>query len=256
MALTVGEGILVLAVTYAVARMARGISRRSSSNAHWDQQLVLLVGRIVYIAVLAIGILGFIDVVAPQYLTPTVGAVGLLGLAFGLAFQDVLKNWISGFFLLLERPFRIGDQIRVGAWSGRVETVLLRVTVLRADNGEKVLVPNQEVYTSSIVNSTSYPSRKLVSTARIGDAIELKGMLARGLVELGEVQGIAADPAPQVALVPRPDVGPAIEARYWVDHRRFDISAVKSEVDARIAHLAAGTTIDAGADLAAVRQAE
>ena len=116
--LTLAEGVLVLIATYVVARLARHLSRRASRNAQWDVQLVLLVGRIVYIAVLVIGILSFIDVVAPGYLGPTIGAVGILGLAFGLAFQDVLKSWISGFFLLVERPFHIGDEIRVGQWGG------------------------------------------------------------------------------------------------------------------------------------------
>ena len=110
------QGLVVLFITYLLARFARRLSQRASRGALWDVQLVLLVGRVVYIAVLAIGLLAFIDVVAPGYVAPTVGAVGLLGLAFGLAFQDVLKNWISGFFLLLERPFQIGDNIKVEPW--------------------------------------------------------------------------------------------------------------------------------------------
>jgi small-conductance mechanosensitive channel len=217
-----------------------------------DVQLVLLVGRIVYIGVLALGFFAFLSVVAPQYVGPTLGALGLLGLAFGLAFQDVLKNWISGFFLLLERPFRIGDEIRVGTWDGRVETVRLRVTELLAVDGEKILVPNQQVYTSAIVNRTSYPSRRLLTTAKIPDGADLRGMLAQGLTEIGKVHGVASDPHPTVALVPRSDMSPALEARYWVHYREADLRAVKDEVDARIAHVVSGTVLDAG-DLDAAR---
>jgi small-conductance mechanosensitive channel len=250
--LTALEGLLVLLLTYLLARLARRISHRASRGARMDVQLVLLVGRIVYIGVLALGFFAFLSVVAPQYVGPTLGALGLLGLAFGLAFQDVLKNWISGFFLLLERPFRIGDNIRVGTWDGRVETVRLRVTELLAIDGEKILVPNQEVYTSAIVNRTSYPARRLVSTAKIPDGADLRGMLSQGLTEVHKVHGVARDPHASVALVPRADVGPALEARYWVDYRQTDIGAVKDEVDARMAHVVSGTLLE-GDDLDAAR---
>ncbi|MDQ6748022.1 MAG: mechanosensitive ion channel family protein, partial [Candidatus Dormibacteraeota bacterium] len=129
--ITLVFGALVIAVTMVVARLARHLSRSASRNARWDVQLVLLVGRAVYIGVLVLGFLAFVKVVAPQWLGPVLGFVGLLGLAFGLAFQDILKNWISGVFLLLERPFRIGDEITVNNFTGIVETVRLRVTDLR-----------------------------------------------------------------------------------------------------------------------------
>ena len=184
-----------------------------------------------------------------------VGALGLLGLAFGLAFQDVLKSWISGFFLLLERPFRIGDDIRISQWEGSVESVLMRVTVLRSGDGEKIQIPNQQVFTSAIVNRSSYPTRRLVSTAKIADNVELNGLLGRGMAEVKRVRGIAADPAPAVALVPRADLGPSIEASYWIDYHREDASRVKGEVDARLAHVAAGSSFDDAADLAVVGRA-
>jgi len=194
--LTAAEGVLVLLVTYLLARLARRVSRRASRGARMDVQLVLLVGRLVYIGVLVLGFFAFLDVVAPQYVAPVLGAVGLLGLAFGLAFQDVLKNWISGFFLLLERPFQIGDNIKVGSWNGRVETVRLRVTELRAIDGEKIMVPNQEVYTSAIVNQTSYPVRRFVSTAKIPDGADLRGMLTArpGRDEQGARPGCGSPP--------------------------------------------------------------
>jgi small-conductance mechanosensitive channel len=187
---------------------------------------------------------------------PTLGALGLLGLAFGLAFQDVLKNWISGFFILMERPFRLGDYIRVGTWDGRVETVRLRVTELRAADGVKVLVPNQQVYTAAIVNRSSYPARRFVSTAKIPDGADLRGMLTRGLAELNKVRGLAPDPPPTVALVPRADMGPALEARFWVNYREVNVDAVQGEVDARIAHVASGRLLDTGADLAVAREVD
>lgn len=141
----------MVVLTYILARLLRRVSHRATSNARVDFQLVLLISRVVYIGVVALGLLSALAVVAPQWVTPVIGAVGLLGLAFGLAFQEVLRNWISGFFLLLERPIRIGDRITVKEFTGEVETVALRVTVLRTEDGDRVLVPNSEIYTSTVV---------------------------------------------------------------------------------------------------------
>jgi small conductance mechanosensitive channel len=255
-ALTLLQGFVVLLFTYLVARLARHLSRRASRAALWDIQLVLLVGRIVYLAVLAIGLLAFLDVIAPSLVGPIIGGVGLLGLAFGLAFQDVLKNWISGFFLLLERPFHIGDDITVGTFEGTVETVLLRVTVLRSFDGEKIQIPNQQVYTSATSNRSSYPMRKFVSTAHIADGVELDGILSRARAELGKAKGIATEPAMRVGLALRPDLGPSLEASYWVDYHRVDVLGVKGEVNARLALVAAGKSLDNDADLEVARQVQ
>ena len=237
--------MLILVATYLVARLARHLSRSASRRAEWDPQLVLLVGRVAYIGILVLGVLGFLDVVAPAVALQLLGAVGLLGLAFGLAFQDVLKNFLSGVFLLLERPFRIGDEITVAGYSGRVETVLLRVTVLRTDDGRRAMVPNQDVYTSAIVNSSSYPSRLFTSQTQVPPGRDLKGVLAAARAEVDRVPGVAPQPVPEVTLTPRPDMGPSLEVRFWVEIGREDARAVAREVSARMVYVAGGSRIPA-----------
>ena len=125
--------------------------------------------------------------------------------------------------------------------------MLLRVTVLRSLDGQMIQVPNQAVYTSAIVNRSSYPQRKYVSTARIEEDVPLNGILSIALSELRRVRGIAGDPAARVALAPRADFGPALTATYWIDFHRVDVGGVRGEVDARLGHVAAGTTLDGGA---------
>jgi len=249
------EGIVVIVATMALARAARSISRGASRNALWDVQLVLLVGRLVYIAVLIVGFLAFLLVVAPQLLAPVIGAVGLLGLAFGLAFQDILKNWISGFFLLLERPFRIGDDITVGGFTGSVETVRLRVTALRTLDAQRILVPNQMVYTSAIVDASSYPVRQFTTLAGVTTDRPLKELLQEAEAAIGKVQGVAAEPLSEVSLVPHLEHGAAIEVRYWVEVEKFKVRGVIREVNALVTGLATGQAVgpaDLGLDSDAV----
>ena len=241
--LTLLEGIIVIVATMLVARVARNISRGASRNALWDVQLVLLVGRLVYIVVLVMGFLAFLLVVAPQLLAPVIGAVGLLGLAFGLAFQDILKNWISGVFLLLERPFKIGDEITVGGFTGTVETVRLRVTALRTLDAQRVLVPNQIVYTSAIVDASSYPVRQFTSMASVTTDRPLKDLLREAEASVDKIEGVAAEPAPEVSLVPHIEHGAAIEVRYWVETEKFKVRGVVRELNALVTGLATGQAV-------------
>ncbi|GAC1331841.1 MAG: hypothetical protein NVSMB17_10240 [Candidatus Dormibacteria bacterium] len=238
--LTLVEALVIVSLTILGARFARHLSRSASRNALWDAQLVLLVGRLVYIGVLVLGFLALLEVLAPHLFTPVVGAVGLLGLAFGLAFQDILKNWISGFFLLLERPFRIGDEITVNGLTGNVETVLLRVTVLRTSDARRVLVPNQQVYTSTIIDSSSYPTRQYTVVAALPGDRDLKAALDEANTAVVAVDGVLADPPCEVTVVPTIEHGNTIEARFWVGSGEVSARSVQRDVGAALAAVAAG----------------
>lgn len=100
---------------------------------------------VVATAVLVLGVLG----VSPAGLVTIVGAVGL---AFSLAVQDILKNFFSGVYLLLERPFRVGDTIRVRDQEGVVENIGVRTTSLRTPENVYVLVPNMIVFAEVVAN--------------------------------------------------------------------------------------------------------
>jgi small conductance mechanosensitive channel len=142
--------LVVVALTFFVAaRLRNGIVfffRRNKG----DLGLAILLGRIVYFVVLFLGVLVLLPVfgLSPAAL---LAALGVLGLAVSLAMQDVLKNVFAGIYLLIERPFRPGDVIKVRDFVGRVETVDLRTTTLR-NNGDIVYVPNAILFSEVLVN--------------------------------------------------------------------------------------------------------
>src|SRR5204863_8385263 len=90
--------------------------------------------------------------ISPAGLLALAGAVGL---AFSLATQDILKNFFSGIYLLLERPFRVGDTIRVKDQQGIVENIGVRTTMLRTPENVQVLVPNAVVFAEVVTNHTN-----------------------------------------------------------------------------------------------------
>lgn len=145
-----------IAVAVAIIYISRFIRRRIRLRAEKQKvrnnlpsliNAVLRVGTYLIVALIVLSSFG-VDT------SSLVTYFGLVTAALTLALQDVLRNVFSGMYLLAEQPFLPGDRIRVGPESGRVERIDLRVTRLRSDRQEEILVPNSTVFTQ-VVGSTS-----------------------------------------------------------------------------------------------------
>jgi small conductance mechanosensitive channel len=147
------QSVLIALVAWIGLRLALNWSTRAMRRARVDTSTALLIRRaltIIWIVVAALFILGGLGV-SPAGLIAVAGAVGL---AFSLALQDILKNFFSGIYLLLERPFRVGDTIKVKDQIGTVENIGVRTTVLRTRDNIQVLVPNTVVFAEVVTNHT------------------------------------------------------------------------------------------------------
>jgi len=227
------EGILLLLLSFVIASLVRRTLRNQLKRPHIDQQVALLISRIVYLAVVLLGVIAFFT---RWFGSPALvfGGFGFLALAFSLAFQDILKNFIAGLFMLLERPFRLGDEITVDNHTGIVENIEMRATTLRTSEGEQVITPNSLVYTGTIINRTRYPTRLFTLTAKIPTGVPLDGLAEKLKDEIQGRPDIAKDPPPHVALQPNIDGGLTLEVRYWLDYRRNDPLAVQAAIGRQV----------------------
>ena len=80
-------------------------------------------------------------------IAPLIAGVGILGLGVGFASQTLVKDYISGFFILFENQFNIGDQVEIGGKKGTVEELSLRTTILKDDEGTTHVIPNSKITT-------------------------------------------------------------------------------------------------------------
>ena len=228
-----GAAVVILAAFYVLARLVRMFAGRELRRVKADPQVALLVNRIVFLAALVIGVVAaFSELFGSPALV--FGGFGFLALAFSLAFQDILKNFIAGIFMLLERPFRLGDEITVDNHTGIVENIEMRATTLRTSDGEQVITPNSLVYTGTIINRTRYPTRLFTLTARVPVGASLDGLAERLEEQLKSRPDIVKDPPPHVSLQPSVDGGLTLEVRYWLDYRRNDPLAVQASVGRQI----------------------
>lgn len=229
----IAVAVLLVVIFYLVGRLVRLMAGKELRRVRADPQVTLLVTRLVFLAAMVIGVIAaFTELFGSPALV--FGGFGFLALAFSLAFQDILKNFIAGMFLLLERPFRLGDEITVDGHTGVVENIEMRTTTLRTSDGEQVLTPNSLVYTGTIINRTRYPTRLFTLTAKVPGEVTSDGLVDRLREQLRSRPDIAKDPPPQVVLQPNVDGGLTLEVRYWLDYRKNDPVAVQAAVGQQI----------------------
>lgn len=143
-AVAVGLGLLYLIV----ARLTRGILHRVAAqggdSAARAQTLWAMLRRVILIVFVVIGVLT-VALVVGLPITPFVAVGSAVGVAVGFGAQDLVKDVISGFFILAEDQYHIGDVVRIGGVAGAVEDIRLRVTVLRDLDGYVHYVPNGQI---------------------------------------------------------------------------------------------------------------
>jgi len=153
--------------------------------------------------------------------TAILGAAGIAGIAIGFAAQTSVSNLISGLFLLSEKPFAIGDTIRVDNTVGTVLSVDLLSVKLRTADNLFVRIPNETIIKSSLTTITRYPTRRVdlaFSVARKEDLEKVRNTL---LELAAENQYCLKDPAPFFGIDNFGDSGINILFNLWVEKSNF-----------------------------------
>ncbi len=94
-------------------------------------------------------------------LTALLGAAGIVGIAVGFASQTSVSNIISGLFLISEKPFGVGDVIRIGTTTGIIQSIDLLSIKIRTFDNLFVRIPNEKILTSEVTNITRFPIRRM-----------------------------------------------------------------------------------------------
>ena len=141
---------LVVLIVFAVA--SRFIAHFIASQLHRHNvrtDMVVLGRRVAYVVVIGIGILGAIGL-ATQTANVTLVGILLATVVAALGVQQLLQDYVSGYYVLLERHIRIGDRIAFDETTGTVSEIRLRVTLLRTDEGHLAVIPNSELFTKPV----------------------------------------------------------------------------------------------------------
>lgn len=157
--ISIVEALMYFLIGLVLARMtSRGIRQWSKSRFDIHQQL--LMARIASYLVLLVFVVMGLNAIGFN-LGVLIGAAGILSVAIGFASQTSASNIISGLFLVAERPFSVGDLIRIGSTTGEVLSIDLLSVKLRTFDNLFVRIPNETLIKSEVTTLTRFPIRRI-----------------------------------------------------------------------------------------------
>ncbi len=154
-------------------------------------------------------------------LTALLGAAGILGIALGVASQKSLGNIISGFFIITEKSFEIGDVITVGDKTGVVSSVELLSVMLRTFDNLLIRIPNETMISTDIINITRFPIRRMDILLSVAYRSDLEQVLAI-LQAIGRDNPFCLnEPAPFRMVNAFGDSGITVKFGVWFDKTQY-----------------------------------
>ena len=183
------------------------------------EAILILVGRILRFSLIALGVIIVLDRFGVN-VTGLTAALGIGGLALGLAAQDTLADAISGFTILMDQPFRVGDRIEIQGletWGDVVE-IGTRTTKIRTRDNRMVIVPNSTIGKSQIVNYT-YPDPRYRVQIDIGIGYGTDIEKVRQIIvdTVRGVEGILPDKPVDALYNEMGDSSMTFRVRWWIE---------------------------------------
>ena len=239
-------GFVVFLLFWAAATGLRKLVEKFARSRDESRGAATAVGRLAYIALMLLGALVAATVAFPS-MTPgkLFSVLGVGGVAIGFAFKDIFQNLVAGILLLLRQPFRAGDEIVAGKFVGRVESIETRATFLRTYDGQRVIIPNGVIYTQSITVITAYDLLRTQYDVGIGYGDDVSTARRIALEAVSGVEGVLAEPAPDVLLWDLAGASKNLRVRWWTKPQRATVVKVRD----RVLQAVAESLSEAGIDL-------
>ena len=226
---------LVVALVFAViawffAKWIGTLINRSAASRDRDN-LGTVLGSFARWVVFLFGALIALTIVVPT-LSPgdLIAGLGVSSVAIGFAFKDILQNWLAGLLILFRQPFEIGDQIKVDNFEGTVERIESRATLLKTYDGQRVVIPNSDIYTNSVVVRTAFAHSRSQYDVGIGYGDDIQEAREEILNAIASVEHIQSDPAPEALVWGLDASWVTIRARWWTQSDRGSVVRSNAEV--------------------------
>jgi len=244
--------LLALVVTLLLAISVRRLTLLGAQHWEVDHNSKVLVSRLGYGGVWVVGAIVALGVLGLDFAT-LLGTLGLTSVALGFGLRDIISNYFSGIILLASRPFRLGDQIAIKEFEGTVTQIQLRATTIKTYDGRVVYIPNQEVFTATIVNNTICTFRRnsiMVGIDYNTDITRAKQIINDAIIK---VEGVESDPKPEILLRELAPSTVNIEVRCWVNSRRLPFLETTSLIAQAIKEALQQAGIEMPTDIYTVR---
>ena len=202
-------------------RFAVRLITASLARQHVEPTLGRYLGNIVAVAlnvVLIVAILGYFGVETTSF----AALIAAIGIAIGAAWAGLLANFAAGAFLIVLRPFKVGDYVKAGGVEGAVTEIGLFASTLLTPDNVTTYVGNNKIFSDTIQNFSASPFRRVDRTAQLAHTVDTQDAIRRLKEALAKIPNTMKQPAPDVEIVDFSARGPVLAVRpyahtndYW-----------------------------------------
>ncbi|MFP4470128.1 MAG: mechanosensitive ion channel family protein [Bacteroidales bacterium] len=153
---------LVLAAIIGVSKLIEQLTKKMLLRFTHNIPIINFISSVVHYTIILLGFILALSILQlNQAVTSLLAGAGVVGLALGLAFQNPIKNTVSGFIMSYRRFYRVGDWVETNDFFGLIEDIGIRVSSLRLPTGELVVLPNDAIVNNSFKNYTIHGRRAI-----------------------------------------------------------------------------------------------
>ncbi len=221
----VGMKILAAIAFWVIGRwlihLAVRLVQGSLEHQKVDPTVLRYVGSVITVTLnilLVIGILGYFGIQTTTF----AALIAAAGVAIGMAWSGLLSNFAAGAFLIVLRPFKVGDFVTAGGVTGTVKEIGLFATALNTPDNVVTLLGNNKIFSDTIQNYTTNPYRRVELKAQLAGSADHRAAIALLKEKIGAIPNVLADPPVDVEILEFNLVGPVLAVRphthndhYW-----------------------------------------
>ncbi|BAY99114.1 MscS mechanosensitive ion channel [Tolypothrix tenuis PCC 7101] len=212
--------ILLWVVAQRLIDFGLKLLRRAFKVQHVDPTLITYIINIISVTlriVLVVAILGFFGIETTSFAALLAAA----GIAIGAAWGGLLANFAAGAFLVIFRPFKIGDFITAAGVTGTVTEIGLFTTNINTPDNVMTIVANNKIFSDNIQNYSANPYRRVDLLAQLHHAVDHHDAIARLKAKISQIPNVLQSPAPDVEIIDFNMAGPVLAVRPYCNNDHY-----------------------------------
>jgi len=209
--------LLIQVLFVIAAKISKFITFKVMSKFHTTLAVNKLVANVVLVNMIIGGFVVALSVLQlDRTVTSLLAGAGIIGLALGLAFQDLVLNIISGVLIAIRKPFNIGDLIESKGIFGEVVDIRLRTVEILNRNGQFVFIPSRDVLQTNLMNYTMLGKRRVVLDLRISYSEDLERIREITLNAVKTIPELLTNEAVELFYTEFSESSIKLMVRFWI----------------------------------------
>jgi len=224
-AVPIGGKLVGAIVLWVIGRLVisgvQRVAERGLEHRKLDATLARYVRSIIGVSLTILLLLAILSIFGVET-TSFAGLIAAAGVAIGMAWSGLLSNFAAGVFLMVLRPFKVGDMITAAGTTGVVREIGLFATTFDTGDNIRTFVGNAKIFSDTIQNYTSNPYRRVDLKAQLAHGVDPREAIAKLRERLPKIPNVEKEPAPSVELLEFTPMGPVLAVRpfchndhYW-----------------------------------------